>query len=93
MPHNGDSKIESLNLRIDKGLADFLTLLADKNPKSELCKTKIGYTFMIYGLVTAFGEDIEYDLSNLEWVIKNLKKTENKINGIINRVNSNLKNE
>lgn len=93
MPHNGDSKIESINLRVDTELGKFLELLANNNPKSELCKTKIAHTFMIYGLFTAFSEDINYNLDNFEWVMKNLKKTENKLSGIINRVNSNLKNE
>lgn len=90
MAHNGNSKIESINLKITPELNEFLELLANKNPKSEVCKTKLVHKFMIYGLFTAFTEDIEYDLSNFEWVLKNISKTENKLPGIINRVNLGL---
>ena len=88
MVHSNNSKVETVHLRIDNGLGELLELISNKDPKSDFCKSKLANTFMIYGIVTAFSEDIEYDLSNLEWVIKNMKKTENKINGILNRVHA-----
>ena len=90
MTHAKESLTETINLKVEKNLDDFLAILSDKNPKSDFCKTKIVTFFMKYGIWTFFMEDCEYDLSNFKDTVKLLKRVTNggKFENIINKVNA-----
>ena len=89
MGHNDNSKIEVIHIKIPKELNDLLLLLSDKDPKSDFCRTKVAYNFMIYGIFEAFTSQFHWDLDNKEWALKNLQEIEKHMPWLINKVNLN----
>lgn len=88
MAHNHDSKTEILKIRVDKELDNFLNTIANKNPNSPMCKTKLEDFFLRFGILESFSEHFNYDMSNFEDIFKVLNKIAHghEFNRIINKV-------
>jgi hypothetical protein len=74
MAHHNNSNSFAIKININEDLKQFLILISERNPKSELCQAKLAEFFMKYGIYKSFTEEFRYDLGNFSDSFKYLKR-------------------